>query len=329
MIVGGTEGTAVAASLARAARTGGQPVELIDSSAAFGRGMVQKLLWWGGGRRPQHLRRLSATVVEAARGQRPSAVIATGLAPLDAAALVALRRMRVRLGCFLTDDPANPAHAAGWFRDALGAYDHVFTPRPWTSAELRAAGARDVVPLRFGFDPALCHPGDAIEPDGAADVLFVGTGDRDRVPILAALRDAGHAVALYGRYYDRWWPTRGLSRGQADAHEVRRQTAAARVSLCLVRKANRDGHVMRSIEMAACGACMLVEDTADHRDLFGRDGECVRYFDGVPALLSVLAELLADPAQRMRLRRAVLARIVAGGHTWGDRLGAMLGVLRA
>jgi spore maturation protein CgeB len=329
MIVGGVSGTAVAASLARAARSDGWKVDLVDAAAAYGRGVVQKLLWWGGGRRPQHLRALSAVVVEAARRQRPSVLIATGLAPLDAAALVALQRMRIRLGCFLTDDPANPAHASRWFDQALPAYYRVFTPRPWTGAELRAKGARDVVALRFGFDPALCHPGDPVEPEGAADVLFVGTGDPDRVQPLSVLRDAGHAIALYGRYYDRWPSTRGMSRGEAGPDEIRRQTAAARVSLCLVRKANRDGHVMRTLEMAACGACMLVEDTPDHREIFGRDGECVRYFDGVPAMLSVLGDLLGDRAQRMRLRRDVLARIGAGGHSWADRLRRMLEELGA
>lgn len=328
LVVGGTTGTAVAASLARAARADGWEVECVDSAAAYGRSLAQKLLWWGGGRRPQHLRALSAAVVEAARRLRPSILLATGIAPLDAAALVALQRMRVRTGCFLTDDPSNPAHASRWFWRALPGYDRVFTPRPWTTAELLAAGARDVVPLRFGYDPELCRSGDPVEPGGAADVLFVGTGDRDRVAPLAALRDAGHKVALYGRYYERWRPTRGLSRGEADPDEIRRQTAAARVSLCLVRKANRDGHVMRSLEMAACGACMLVEDTPDHRDLFGGDGDCVRYFDGVPSMLSALDGLLRDRAQRMRLRANVLARVGAGDHTWAQRLRRMLEALR-
>jgi hypothetical protein len=74
---------------------------------------------------------------------------------------------------------------------------------------------------------------------------------------------------------------------------------------------------------------MLVEDTPDHREIFGRDGECVRYFDGVPAMLSVLGDLLGDRAQRMRLRRDVLARIGAGGHSWADRLRRMLEELGA
>ena len=53
---------------------------------------------------------------------------------------------------------------------------------------------------------------------------------------------------------------------------------AAKVNLCLVRRAKRDGHVMRSFEIAAVGGCMLAQDTDEHREIFGPEGEAVRLF---------------------------------------------------
>jgi spore maturation protein CgeB len=80
---------------------------------------------------------------------------------------------------------------------------------------------------------------------------------------------------------------------------------------------------MRSLEIAAIGGCMLAEDTTEHRELFGAEGEAVLYF-GAPAEAATKARSLIDnPAERQRLAAALHARIVGGGHTYRDRLGAM------
>jgi hypothetical protein len=72
-------------------------------------------------------------------------------------------------------------------------------------------------------------------------------------------------------------------------------------------------------------ACLLVEDTPEHRDLFGGEGECVAYFDAVPRLLEQARGLLIDAALRERLAAAVYRRIVVDGrHTYTDRLARML-----
>src|SRR6516165_7140478 len=97
-------------------------------------------------------------------------------------------------------------------------------------------------------------------------------------------------------------------------------TVAAKVDLCLVRRANRDGHVMRSFEIAALGGCMLAEDTTEHREIFGPDGEAVVYFRTAREAAERARAVLADPAERARLSAASRARISSGAHTYRDRL---------
>jgi spore maturation protein CgeB len=92
----------------------------------------------------------------------------------------------------------------------------------------------------------------------------------------------------------------------------------------LVRRANRDGHVMRSFEIAAIGGCMLVEDTDEHRAIFGSDGEAVRFFSTPQEAAARAKFLLADPSERTRLAAAVRARITGAPHTFRDRLITML-----
>jgi spore maturation protein CgeB len=98
----------------------------------------------------------------------------------------------------------------------------------------------------------------------------------------------------------------------------------ARVCLNLVRRANRDDHVMRSFEVPAMRGCMVTEDTPTHRALFGAEGEAVMYFQSVDELVAATRGLLGAPSAQRRLAEAAHTRIVKGQHTYGDRLEQML-----
>jgi spore maturation protein CgeB len=97
-----------------------------------------------------------------------------------------------------------------------------------------------------------------------------------------------------------------------------------KVSVVLLRRANRDGHTMRTFEAAAAGACLLVEDSSDHRDLFG---DSVRYFRDGPSLVREAKALINDPALRAQLGASSLARMQQGQHTYKDRLRHMMDLL--
>jgi spore maturation protein CgeB len=87
----------------------------------------------------------------------------------------------------------------------------------------------------------------------------------------------------------------------------------AKISLCLVRRANRDGHVMRTFEAAVSGACMLVEYTDEHREIFGHDGDCVLFFKNFSDLVARAKWLINHPEERIRLRKAVFNKIHRDG----------------
>src|SRR5262249_24350592 len=138
-----------------------------------------------------------------------------------------------------------------------------------------------VVYLPFGYDPELFFQEEKTSsetPLNNVDVLFVGRADRDRVPIIEKLVAAGLKLALYGGYWERYSDLKALHQGMASPAIIRRATSRAAINLCLVRRANRDGHVMRSFEIPAIGGFMLAEDTREHRDIFGPEGQCVLYF---------------------------------------------------
>jgi spore maturation protein CgeB len=330
LLVANPQGTHVGAHLYEAAQALGVPVRLCDVNQAFDapRWLV-RLNWQLRGRRPAQLRTFSKSVVQVCRDFQPSCLLSTGIAPLDAEALIAIRDLGIARLNYLTDDPCNPAHCATFFLRALPHYDRVFSPRQSNLNSLRAHGCHEVSYLPFAYAPSQ-HFGDHAAPgEGsglASDIIFVGGADRDRLPLLTALIDTGLRVALYGAYWNQYPKARQHYRGLADSQTVRQATSAAKIVLCLVRRANRDGHVMRSFEIPAIGACMLVEDTQEHRAIFGPDGESVVYFRSTPQIIEKTRWLLDRPSERQRLAAAAHARITTGANTYHDRVAAMLGL---
>jgi glycosyltransferase involved in cell wall biosynthesis len=182
--------------------------------------------------------------------------------------------------------------------------------------------------LPFGYAPGVHFfdpPITTEEHRGlAADVIFAGGADSDRLPLIRALIDGGFSMALYGGYWGRESYTKRWNRGIAGTQEIRRAVAAAKVALCLVRRANRDGHAMRTFELAAMGACILAEDTAEHREILGEDGKGVVYFRSCPEMIEKTRWLLEHDDERRRLAAYARERLSAGRNTYADRLVAML-----
>lgn len=325
LIVGNPEPIHVGAHFRCAAREQGLSVELCDSNNAFTAPWpIAKFNWRLRGHRPSWLGKFSRQVVEVCRRFQPRWMLTTGINPIETQALTAIGELGVERLNFLTDDPWNPAHKAPWFMEALPYYDRVFSPRRANVKDLRNLGCQDVGYLPFAYAPELHFsepPATAVEQKRfAADVVFAGGGDLDRVHYLIALIRAGFKVALYGGFWDRYPETKAYGRGHADPQTLRKAIGGAKVTLCLVRKANRDGHSMRTFEVPAIGACMLVEDTEEHREIFGEQGESVTYFASIEEMIEKTKYLLRGDAERQRLAMRARDLIISGANTYQDRL---------
>lgn len=326
VIVGNPGEVHVGRHLCTAARNRRIDATLCDTTKAYNAPTPLRVLNWRlRGHRPTWLSRFSREVLRTCREMRPTVVIATGIAPIDRQTLQSIGALGIERLLYLTDDPWNPAHEAHWFFDALGMYDRVFTPR-MIMDDLVRAGCRAVEYLPFGYAPDVHFPEPPQTPEErrrfSSDIVFVGAADRDRVRWMEPLVASGWHVALYGAYWERYSGTRSAARGPADARTVRLAIGGSRTSLCLVRTANRDGHSMRSLEVPAIGACMLVEDTPEHRSLFGADRDAVLYVTE-PAEVGERLKTL-QPAEGSRLASAARAIVTGGRHTWSDRLDTMM-----
>ena len=288
----------------------------------------RRVNWWLRGHLPPRWKSFSRSVCAEVEEFRPRWVVTTGMSALTAEYITHIKKTGATTINYSTDDPWNPAMGGDWFLKALPHFDHVFSTRRVVLDDLWRIGCHRASYLPFGYAPEWHFP----EPPAtaeertrfAADVMFAGGADRDRVPYMEALIRAGFDVALYGGYWSRHRNLAAHARGHADPSTLRKAVGGAKVAFCLVRRANRDGSAMRSFEIPAIGACMLVEDTAEHRELFGEDGDAVVYFRSQQGAVEKLRWLLANDAERHRLKERALQLITRGRNTYRDRLETML-----
>lgn len=324
LIVGGRGGTNIGDSMERAAKGLGIATTVADANLAMeGPALLRQLRWRLCGHTPLRLEQFSGEILRLCQEYRPDLLLVIGITPPESRCLQAAGKLGIIRAVFLTDDPWSPYRQAPWFLKALSEYDFVFSPREANLADLRGISGAITEYLPFGYDPDLFFPVSRAS-DFSADVMFAGGGDADRVPYISALVKSGLKVDLYGTYWERYPETRDLTRGQADVGVLRQAVANARVSLCLVRRANRDGHSMRTFEVPAMRGCAVMEDTAEHVSIFGEDGRSVLYFRTIDEMRRRIAWLLEHPEERNRLADAGYRLVTSGANTYQDRLESIL-----
>ena len=323
LLVGNQGSTNVAQSLANAATARGLTFHFLDQRRAYSSNRIwQALNWHLAGHRPARLAAFSAQVLEVVKQLRPKTLICTGNSPVTGQCLQAIKSLGVRVVNFSTDDPWNSTMRARFFLSALPNFDVVFTPRTENIEDFKRLGL-DTRWLPFGYDAALFFPeglGSAVRQSLEVPLLFVGGGDQDRANYLTPLAHARLGLNIFGSEFERFTHLADCLRGRLEPTELRQRTIAARVNICLVRHANRDQHVMRTLEIAACGGCLLLEGTAEHRTLFG---DSASYFNSPQDLVNQASVLLANPLEQQRIRDEAHA-VVSGKHRYDDRLASML-----
>lgn len=232
-------------------------------------------------------------------------------------------RRGVKTAIFLTDSPDNEG-IPQWIDPAQFAkYDLVLSPRISALDRLRKLGCSRPRYFPFSVDPDLHYPSEPVPAAGSPDILFVGGGDTDRLPVMRALLELPYQVEIYGLY----WPK--LLRHHPSAHDftppekLRAKTNTAKINVCLVRRINRDGHVMRTLEIAACMGYCLAERTEEHEALLGPEGEAALFFSSVEEMKAKITRLMADPELRIKHARNLHAR--AAEHTYEKSLARLLG----
>jgi spore maturation protein CgeB len=307
----------------------GLEVTLVDEKEFFApiaTSLPHRALYRLLGRRPPRLRAFERTLMETAEATRPDVVLVVKGPYVRPNILRRLRRMGAVLVNFSTDDPFSPVAKFPHLRETIRDYDVYATPRTANLAQLKAHGARKTVVIPFGYKPTVHFVDEMAAPGvNSTDVVFIGGADADRIAFFRRVVAIwpGVRLDLYGNYWNRDAVLRRFWRGFAYGDLYRAATRRATAAINLVRQCNRDGHVMRSFEVPACGGCMVAERTPDHASFFD-DGREALFFDTPEELVHHARMLASDRGRRDAVVAAGHARVIRDRHTDRDRLETLL-----
>lgn len=217
-----------------------------------------------------------------------------------------------------------------YLRQSLPLFDLVFTTKPRNLQELPCLGAKKVFCIYQAYDRNLHQPIPLTLEDQTkwgADVSFIGTFERDRAQQMFYLAEQGVLVRVWGANWQRWrkqHPNLQIERRPVYNDDFIKVICSSKINLNFLRKANRDRHTSRSLEIPACQAFMLAERTDEHSQLF-KEGKEAEFFDSKEELLSKIQFYLKNEDQRNAIARAGRQRCLESGYSHHDRLKVMLG----
>ena len=224
---------------------------------------------------------------------------------------------------YTVDDPFGNRGArrfAGFLR-AVPRYDLLAVVREENVAEARARGARAVMQVWRSADEVAHAPrelGAGQRRRFASEVVFVGTWMPERGPFMAELIRRGVPLSIWGDCWQKaseWpqlaphWCGPGLDNDDDYAAAI----LAAKVTLGLLSKGNRDLHTTRSLEIPALGGLFCAERTREHLELYEEGVEAVFWRDAAECAEHCRA-LLADEPRRKAIAVAGHARALRNGH---------------
>lgn len=232
------------------------------------------------------------------------------------------------------DDPFGGFGKGEWrtFLKAVADYHVHLVPREPNVEEYRAIGARDVrhvVPF-WGYSPDDHRPLRVDEHERrhlGAPVGFIGMAETERAHTIADLAARGFEVKVWGDGWERYKRITGgrfVYAGPAQFGEMYAKIINSfDINLAFLRKANRDQHTSRSVELPAAGAFMLAERSDEHLTLFdeGREAE---FFDDNDELARKVAHYLAHPNERRSIAARGRARCSRSGYSNMERMRSML-----
>jgi spore maturation protein CgeB len=224
-----------------------------------------------------------------------------------------LKEIAPRVINYNIDDPYGRRDCNAWtqYRLAVRAYDLVVVVREENIEEAKALKARRVIRVYRSADEVAHANRELTEEERAkwkSEVVFVGTGFPERGAFFCDLIRHGVPLSIYGSKWNELNEWKTLKRcwkgsGLEDSHSYSTAILAAKVSLGLLSKGNRDLHTTRSLEIPSLGGVLCAERTSEHLNLYREDEEAVFWGNAEECAAKCKALLANEP-----LRRSVAVR---------------------
>lgn len=208
-------------------------------------------------------------------------------------------------------------------------YDLIVTQKSYNIKELLSLGAKKVLFQNKAFSKGIHFP-QVCSKKFSHDVVFVGYPEKERNEYMKYLADDGIIIHIYG-YPNAWKKLKYkiehkniiIHDKSLEGIDYASALSCAKISLCFLRKINRDLQTSRSIEIPACGGFMIAERTDEHKKLFEEDKEAV-YFDTKEELLEKVKYYLEHEEERKQIAKAGYDRTRNSDYSYDNRVKEIL-----
>lgn len=216
-----------------------------------------------------------------------------------------------------------------YYKYAIKYYDFVVTTKSCNIYDLPMIGAKKILFTHQAYSKDIHQPKKCSGKYNHS-IVFIGYPEKERIESILFLANHGFKIDIYGAPHA--W---NMSKNNVE-HEnivIHREVllgddyaealSCAKISLCFLRKKNRDLHTSRSIEVPACGGFMLAERTDEHLDLFEEDKEAA-YFENNEELLRKVQYYLKHESERKKIVYGGYTRCIESDYSYDDMVQRIL-----
>lgn len=227
---------------------------------------------------------------------------------------------KLKLVSFCLDDMFAWHNRSVYYTLGLKYYDLVCTNKSYNITELKTLGAKKMFFFNNAYSKNIHFPIYKENSKYAHDVLFIGTLEKERFESMNFLAQNGVKVNVYTNSFDdeqfkNHDTNLIIHKGGLYYNEHCEAITNSKITLCFLRKINRDLQTTRSVEIPACGGCMLAERTNEHLAMFEEDKEAV-YFNSNSDLLYKVRYLITHDLVRDQISRNAIERCESSGYSY-------------
>lgn len=216
------------------------------------------------------------------------------------------------------------------FLESLPYYDCYVTTKSYAVNDMLRAGCRDVLYIGNAFQRGFHRPyelsPEEMQQFGSA-VSFIGAYETERATSILYLAKHGIQVNIWGsaewEEFCHRSPNLTFKGTELLDADYCKALSGSEISLCFLRKVNKDLQTTRSVEIPACRSMMLAERTSEHQQLFEEGKEAV-YFSSDSELLEKCRYYLDHPHERKAIRDSGYERCIRSDYSYHGRINQIL-----
>ena len=218
------------------------------------------------------------------------------------------------------------------YLSSLSLYDFVFTNKSYIIEAMSALGAKNIIYIHNMYEASFHYPRILTESEiekFGAEVGFIGVWEKERFESILFLAENGINVKVFGdgkwNNYKNISPNLTIQPG-IFSEDYSKALQAFQLSLCFLRKMNFDQQTTRTMEIPACGGCMVAERTKEHLELFEENKEAI-FFSSNDELLEKCKFYLLNEEQRLQIVQGGINRCYNSGYSNEQTIKKMLEII--